>query len=122
MACSGCERMPRDYADISGASHWNWRGGSPKPDPEKRRRNAKASAKRYPERRAAREKVKDAIRRGDLLPVKQRACTDCGGPAKRYDHPRGYASPLDVEPVCFKCDGLRSRSRGEHRRNANWQR
>ena len=102
---------------VRGPAHYRWRGGNPTPDPEHRRKNAYASARRYPERRKARERVKDAIRRGDLVPVKERQCIDCGEPAKRYDHPRGYENALDVEPVCYRCDGLRSRQRGEHRLN-----
>jgi hypothetical protein len=86
-----------------------------KSDPEARRRNAKASAARHPERRKAREKVKDAIRRGDLPPARERACVDCGARAAAYDH-RDHARPLDVESVCHECHGKRSRARGEHRR------
>lgn len=93
-----------------GSTHYRWRGG---PDPVRRRANAKASAARYPERRRAREKVKDAIRRGDLKRAKELRCVDCGEPAKRYDHYAGYDKPLAVEAVCYKCDGLRVRQRGE---------
>lgn len=100
---------------VRGMAHYRWRGGNPKPDPERRRANAYASSRRYPERRKAREQVKDAIRRGDFLPAKKRQCVDCGEAAKRYDHPRGYENVLDIEPVCYRCDGLRSRKRGEHR-------
>lgn len=32
-----------------------------------------------------------------------------------YDHAHGYDKPLEVEPVCFKCNGKRSKARGEHR-------
>lgn len=95
-----------------GAAHPRWSGGH---DPEKRRANAKASAQRYPEKRRARERVKDAVRRGDLAPIKTCSCVDCGAPAQRYDHHEGYEKPLSVQPVCFRCDGLRSKSRGEHR-------
>jgi hypothetical protein len=100
---------------VRGAAHHRWRGGSPLPDPEKRRANAKASAARYPERRRAREKVKDAIRRGDIPPAKDRVCVVCAAPARQYDHHLGYEFPLAVEPVCFACHGRRSRARGEHR-------
>jgi hypothetical protein len=100
---------------VRGAAHYRWRGGNPKPDPEKRRANAKASAARYPERRRAREQVKDAIRRGDLPSAKMKMCRDCAAPAAAYDHHLGYDRPLAVEPVCHRCHGARSRARGEHR-------
>lgn len=67
---------------VRGAAHWRWRGGNPAPDPEKRRANAKASAARHPERRRARENVKDAVRRGDLPVVSSLTCTDCTEPAR----------------------------------------
>lgn len=110
--------MPRGKHNnhIRGDQHWNWRGGNPPPDPEKRRANAKASAKRYPERRRARERVKDAVRRGDLAPIKTCTCVDCGASAQAYDHAYGYDQPLKVDPVCYKCHGRRSRKRGEHTR------
>jgi len=98
-----------------GPAHHRWRGGNPAPDPEKRRANAKASAKRYPERRRAREKVKEAVRRGDLPAVKHCRCVDCGASAAAYDHYLGYDRPLAVQPVCHRCHGARSRARGEHR-------
>ena len=100
-----------------GENHYRWRGGAPEPDPELRRRNARASAARYPDRRRAREKVKDAVRRGDLAPVKTLKCDDCGGSAQSYDHWLGYNQPLAVQPVCFKCHGKRSAARGEHKLN-----
>ena len=33
-------------------------------------------------------------------------CVDCGAPARDYDH-RDYNKPLDVEPVCRRCNILR---------------
>ena len=104
---------------VRGSRHYRWRGGNPRPDPEKRRANARASAKRYPERRRAREKVKDAVRAGVLPSVKSQRCVDCGLQAQAYDHAFGYDRPLDVEPVCYKCHGKRSRKRGEHKRRVN---
>jgi hypothetical protein len=101
----------------SGPNHYRWRGGAPKPVPELRRTNAKASAARYPERRRAREKVKDAVRAGKLARVRTLLCVDCGEGARAYDHFAGYDKPLTVEPTCFKCHGKRSRERGEHKLN-----
>lgn len=34
------------------------------------------------------------------------ACVDCGAPACDYDH-RDYNKPLEVEPVCRRCNKLR---------------
>jgi len=33
-------------------------------------------------------------------------CEDCGQPATAYDH-RDYARPLEVAPVCARCNHLR---------------
>jgi hypothetical protein len=33
-------------------------------------------------------------------------CVDCADPASKYDH-RDYGRPLDVEPVCQKCNHKR---------------
>lgn len=95
-----------------GENHYRWSGG---PDPAKRRANAKASSARYPERRQAREKVKDAVRSGKIPPAKMLSCVDCGESAKRYDHFAGYDKPLEVQAVCYRCDGKRVRARGELR-------
>lgn len=99
----------------AGPNHYRWRGGNPKPDPERRRANAKASSARYPERRRARERLKDAVRSGAIPPIQYQSCVDCGGSAQRYDHFNGYENALDVQPVCCKCDGVRSKNRGEHK-------
>jgi len=101
----------------SGPSHYRWRGGNPKPDPERRRINAYASVKRYPERAKARARLNHEIRMGRIQSAKLLLCVDCGNPAKRYDHHLGYENPLLVQAVCFPCDGKRSRARGEHKLN-----
>lgn len=44
-----------------------------------------------------------AVRHGLLAPVKTKFCVDCGKPAAHYDH-RDYNRPLDVEPVCVRCN------------------
>ena len=100
-----------------GEKNASWRGGNPKPSVELRRRNAKASAARYPEKCKARQQVQDAVRRGQLPRVRSCLCYDCGNPAQSYDHWRGYDTPLDVQAVCFKCHGKRSVARGEHKLN-----
>lgn len=55
--------------------------------------------------RQAQYKVRVAIKRGDLKPIRDCICADCGAPAWCYDH-RDYNRPLDVEPVC-RTDNLR---------------
>lgn len=47
-----------------------------------------------------------AIRRGDLKPVRECVCVDCGAPARHYDH-RDYNKPAKVEPVCKSCNARR---------------
>jgi hypothetical protein len=47
--------------------------------------------------------VSKAVLRGELPPVKTLACTDCGAPARDYDH-RDYSKPLAVEPTCRSCN------------------
>lgn len=54
----------------------------------------------------AQMRVYTAVRRGDLPRVKTLKCVDCGKPAHCYDH-RDYSRPLDVDPVCKKCNALR---------------
>ena len=48
-------------------------------------------------------KVKQAIKKGILAPVKTLLCVDCGRPGECYDH-RDYNKPLDVVAVCRKCN------------------
>lgn len=50
--------------------------------------------------------ISGAIRCGLLLPANQCDCTDCERPASVYDH-RDYNKPLDVEPVCRRCNHKR---------------
>jgi len=38
-------------------------------------------------------------------------CKDCAKPATQYDH-RDYAKPLEVEPVCGRCNLKRSAAKG----------
>src|SRR3990172_716369 len=105
----------------SGPSHYRWRGGNPKPDPERRRINAYASVKRYPERAKARARLNHEIRMGRIQSAKLLLCADCGNPAKRYDHHLGYENPLLVDssrPGCGHWAGHRrhgqSRDREDH--------
>jgi hypothetical protein len=56
--------------------------------------------------------VKKAIREGALarLPNGVR-CSDCEALATQYDH-RDYHQPLDVEPICRRCNKLRGPADG----------
>ncbi len=47
--------------------------------------------------------VSRAIASGQLKRAAEFSCVDCGKPARHYDH-REYAKPLQVEPVCQKCN------------------
>lgn len=50
--------------------------------------------------------VAAAIRYGFLLPASAHNCVDCGDPATGYDH-RDYNKPLEVQPVCTRCNNHR---------------
>lgn len=52
----------------------------------------------------AHRKVFEAVKKG-ILPKLDGAipCADCGRPAQVYDH-RDYSRPLDVVPVCKRCN------------------
>jgi hypothetical protein len=56
--------------------------------------------------RFAHKAVYRAVVRGELAPATSLPCTDCGQQATDYDH-RDYRKPLDVQPVCRRCNGLR---------------
>lgn len=47
--------------------------------------------------------VAGAIRKGLLQPARNFACVDCGGPAIEYEH-RDYTKPLEVQPICRRCN------------------
>lgn len=51
----------------------------------------------------AHKAVADARRRGELKDPGELDCVDCGGPAIEYDH-RDYSKPLEVVPVCRRCN------------------
>lgn len=67
---------------------------------------AACDAVRLSGQREARYAVRDAIKAGTLPSPRGLACTDCGGIADRYDH-RNYSRPLEVEPVCIRCNFVR---------------
>lgn len=47
-----------------------------------------------------------AVKVGLLPRVQTLVCVDCGRQAQGYDH-RDYSKPLEVDPVCMKCNKLR---------------
>lgn len=51
----------------------------------------------------AHKAVAQAISAGDLCRPDQHPCEDCGGRASQYDH-RDYSKPLEVAPVCRRCN------------------
>lgn len=51
-------------------------------------------------------RIKKAIKAGKILPATSYECWDCSEPADRYDH-RNYDKPLDVQPVCARCNRRR---------------
>jgi hypothetical protein len=53
------------------------------------------------------EMVRCAVKNGKLPRLDGTIkCTDCGKPAELYEH-HNYNKPLDVEPVCRKCNANR---------------
>lgn len=58
----------------------------------------------------ARLAVQQAVKRGQLPRPDTQTCVDCGEQAKEYDH-RDYGDPLNVEPVCRRCNRLRPTAR-----------
>lgn len=56
--------------------------------------------------REAHYQVARAIRLGLLAHPSNFPCADCKGLAKEYDH-RDYSKPLEVDPVCRRCNARR---------------
>lgn len=72
---------------------------------------------------AAHRAINKEVQAGRMPRAKDCICVDCGAQACDYDH-RDYSKPLEVEPVCRKCN----RRRGPalpgiplHRLNAAFQ-
>jgi len=57
----------------------------------------------YKASQRAHSAVAKAIAAGDLQRPATFFCADCGCVAEHYDH-RDYTKPLDVDPVCRKCN------------------
>jgi hypothetical protein len=54
----------------------------------------------------AHKAVNRAVSTGELPKASTLACVDCGVQARDYDH-RDYNKPLDVVPVCRRCNKMR---------------
>jgi hypothetical protein len=89
MTCISCgQRQPRSSNNARALFCWDCR------------------EQRHREQLRAISAVAAAIQRGELAPATECDCTDCSAPAKQYDH-RDYTKPLDVQPVCVRCNQRR---------------
>ncbi len=52
---------------------------------------------------AANRAINRAKARGELKPASRYSCVDCGSQARDWEH-RDYTKPLDVQPVCRRCN------------------
>lgn len=68
-------------------------------------------------KQAAHKAVADAIRTGLLKRPAEFDCADCSEPAIEYDH-RDYSKPLEVAPVCRRCNLRRGPAIGSDARKA----
>lgn len=67
-----------------------------------------STVSKYTLQTLAHHQIAAAVRRGELVGLSVHfdagvPCVDCGKPAQCYDH-RDYLEPLDVDPVCVKCN------------------
>jgi ribosomal protein S27AE len=76
-----------------------------KADPDRFAGYARRSAQKYPEKRAARVAVGNAIRDGRLF---KEPCGKCGS-EKAQAHHDDYSKPLEVRWLCPRCHGLEHR-------------
>lgn len=62
-------------------------------------------------------RVSRAVRAGLLADLKKVGlpCTDCYRLADRYDH-RDYTRPLEVAPVCHRCNAKRGPAKNDLRK------
>lgn len=69
---------------------------------ESKRKSAAKERKNKPEKTNAHKQVREAVRKGILLPISQCVCVDCGITACDYHH-ENYLFPLEVVPLCRAC-------------------
>jgi hypothetical protein len=60
----------------------------------------------YAEGNRAHRHVAYRVSKGIFQHATTHACTDCGKPARMYDH-RDYTKTLEVDPVCGSCNQKR---------------
>lgn len=71
--------------------------------PDNRKREAERTAamrEKYPERKLARQRLRNAIRRGDIV---RQPCQTSGCTRKAQAHHKDYSKPLEVEWYCQPC-------------------
>ncbi len=61
--------------------------------------------------------VAKARKDGTLASPSSKICADCGSQASQYDH-RDYSKPLDVVPVCKRCNSRRGPAIGSPAKKA----
>lgn len=91
--CSGDHN--RETARFVGAGNPRWLGGVSADNMRYRRRQKE----RWPEKEAARRKVRYAVQWGHLTP---KPCERCGADEAQAHH-HDYSKPLDVEWLCRPC-------------------
>lgn len=64
-------------------------------------RASKKSRAKYPEKDEARIKLREAVRKGEI--VKPKNCVSCGGDGQIHGHHTDYTKPYDVQWLCRKC-------------------
>lgn len=70
------------------------------------RRNPRQHRSNWLGKDVALASVHAEVRAGNLPHAKTQKCADCGGAACEYEH-RDYNKPLDVVPICRRCNLLR---------------
>ena len=71
-----------------------------------------AFKKLLPDSKIGQGAAKTRVRR-EFPPARNFVCSDCGKPAREYDHPFGYKENWNkVEPVCRSCHLKREYRRG----------
>lgn len=78
------------------------------PCTEKRARMVQRNYKPQNDNDIARKVTAHAVKIGFLSPATDYQCVDCGRDAQCYDH-RDYSKPLDVVPVCLRCNLCRGK-------------
>lgn len=62
---------------------------------------ARRACPEYKAKRAAQQRVRTAIKRGEI--VRKYQCEECGRRGTTYEHHEDYSKPLEVEELCTAC-------------------